>query len=483
VVRVAARLRRPYLKDTSVGARRALLIGSQTGGLTGVHDDVEVMADVLRRAGFDVRSIIEREASAEGMRGAYHQLIEDTGGDDAAVVYYSGHGARVRNAMRSRDASLPPWLQYVVPTDIDDRSGGRFGGVLAEELSALQWQLTERTPNVTTILDCCHSSRMSRNPGIVPRADARIGFPWDAVAASWAASRGRAGPGDANVTAVQVVACEPDQSAYEVAASSIGGTHGALTAALVGVLRRPDAAMLSWTEVMQVVRPAVLDAVTGQRPDLLGTQSARNRVLFTLQEKDTVGVMPIAVDGEQAWLDGAALFGVADGDRYAVVGPGGDVDQPVATATVDGVRGDRARLHLDGATAAELPAGALAHPSRSASAAVRSPCCPQGTAMHRPCSRCCGAPPTCGPSTTPAARWRRSGWRTTACCSSTAAGRHSALHRGRSGRAISNAWTTSCGRWLGRRTCAISRLGTVRCGARSRWCAAGSTHGHDRRSP
>ena len=62
------------------------------------------------------------------------------------------------------------------PNDIDDRSDG-FKGILAEELSALQWRLTEKTPNVTTIVDCCHSARMFRDPDIVPRAET-LGFPW-----------------------------------------------------------------------------------------------------------------------------------------------------------------------------------------------------------------------------------------------------------------------------------------------------------------
>ena len=140
--------------------RRALLIGSETGSLRGVHRDVNVMAETLNGFEFDVAIAIEGDATAAGIRGSYGELIEDSKPDDAVVVYYSGHGGRSRNPGPSQDDSLPAHLQYIVPTDIDDRSHDRFNGVLAEELSAMQRELTGRTPNVTTIIDCCHSARM-----------------------------------------------------------------------------------------------------------------------------------------------------------------------------------------------------------------------------------------------------------------------------------------------------------------------------------
>ena len=274
--------------------RRALLIGSQTGSLTGVHRDVAVMVDALRLHGFDVRTVLEAKASSVGIVAAYRELIEAASADDAVVVYYSGHGGRSRNPMRGSDPTLPAELQYIVPTDIDDRSGVTFRGILTEELSALQRSLTDKTRNVTTIVDCCHSARMFRDPGIVPKATDAFGFPWADVAARWHRVRadGGTGLGDTNPWVVQVVACQPDQSAYELPNSSIGGSHGALTAALVSILRRPDALQLSWREVMQIVRPAVLDVVPTQRPDVLGPQA--DRLLFSLTTKDTTGVLGVA---------------------------------------------------------------------------------------------------------------------------------------------------------------------------------------------
>ena len=82
--------------------RRALLIGSQTGGLRGVHADVEVMADTLNGLGFSATELTETPASYGGIVDAYRGLIEDTAAEDAVVVYYSGHGGRCRNAFSER---------------------------------------------------------------------------------------------------------------------------------------------------------------------------------------------------------------------------------------------------------------------------------------------------------------------------------------------------------------------------------------------
>lgn len=344
-------------------ANRALAIGSQTGALTGVHGDVEIMADALAGHGFEVRRHIEQEATARAIVDAYESLIADSASGDAVVVYYSGHGGRTPNLKRDADPADPAFIQWIVPTDIDDRTGQGFNGILAQELSALQWRLSDVTPNVTTIVDCCHSSRMFRDPDIVPRADRR-GFPWADIGARWETVRATAGvgPGDVNPNAVQVVACEPDQSAYELPSPQLGGVHGALTAALVQILRRPDATTLNWREVMELVRPAILDVVPAQRPDVLGEKAARDRLLFSTTTKDTTGVLEVGHNDSTAWLERAGLFGVEVGDRYNLVAPGADRRDERWTGAVDRLDGDRAILTLIGIEPSSLPDGVLAHP-------------------------------------------------------------------------------------------------------------------------
>ncbi|HEX2699108.1 MAG TPA: caspase family protein [Acidimicrobiales bacterium] len=345
-------------------ARRALVIGSQTGGLRGVHGDVEVVADALTSLGFTVTRAIEREATYDGIVERYRGLIDDTASDDAAAVYYSGHGGRQRNPLVESDPAQPQWLQFLVPTDVDDHSNGRFRGLLAQELSLLQLELTERSPNVTSILDCCHSARMSRDPAMLPKADDRRGaFPWDDVgrrlSALRADPRADLAAGDANRLAVRVVACSPDESAYELASTALGGSHGALTSTLVPILTSGQAGALTWRAVLDLVRPAVMDVVPQQRPELEGPA---NRLLFTTETCDDTGVLPVVVDGGAAVLEGAVLLGMSEGDTYDIVGPSGDRRHPLATAVVERIVGDRARLALRGIALDALPTGASAHP-------------------------------------------------------------------------------------------------------------------------
>ena len=338
--------------------RRALLIGSQTGGLTGVEADVAVMDEVLKPLGFTTVHVTGHDATADGIVAAYRSLIEDTGADDAALVYYSGHGGRVRNP----SPGGPTWLQFIVPTDFDDRSRERVRCVLAEELSALQLELTQRTTNVTTILDCCHAARMSRDALLIPRAIDGLGLPVNDLERRWRKLR-EDGPhstgADSNPDAVRVVACAPDQSAYELPSATLGDQHGAFTAALVGVLRGADPATLTWRDVLDVVRGAVLD-VAPQRPEVEG--SVADRLLFSMQTRSAEGVRPVRMERGTALLDSAALFGLAVGDTYTLVAPGGDVAAPLARATIEKIVVGRAVLLLDGTTPSELPQGTTAWP-------------------------------------------------------------------------------------------------------------------------
>ena len=348
-------------------AKRALIIGSQTGGLRGVHSDVEVVDDALASVGFTTTRAVEGDATRDGIVERYRGLIHDSGPDDAAVVYYSGHGGRQRNALAASDPAAPQWLHFIVPTDIDDRSGDTFRGLLSQELSQLQRELTDKTANVTTILDCCHSARMSRAAAMIPKADGQItAFPWADLERRWAALE--AGPaggagGDDNPLAVRVVACSPDQSAYELADTDLGGPHGALTATLVPILKSGQAATLTWRGLLDLMRPTVMDLVPMQRPELEGPLT---RFLFATGTRDETGVLAVRVEGGVALLDGAALFGMAVGDSYALVGPGGDPRRPLATAVIDRITGDRARLLLQGIEAGDLPAATSAHPAEVA---------------------------------------------------------------------------------------------------------------------
>ena len=148
--------------------KRALLIASQTAGLRGCDGDVALMSDALARWDFACTSLTDGAATQAGILTAYRSLIDQAQAGDSVVVYYSGHGGRIRD-LTSVNETTNAYFQFIVPTDYEDSTNDDFRGILADELRALQLELTTRTDNVTTILDCCHSALMSHDPALVAR--------------------------------------------------------------------------------------------------------------------------------------------------------------------------------------------------------------------------------------------------------------------------------------------------------------------------
>ncbi|MFG3016797.1 caspase domain-containing protein [Streptomyces cinerochromogenes] len=342
--------------------KRALLIGCQLGDLSGVHADVALMDELLASMGFETTPLVEAQATRQGIIDAYRGLVEDTTSVDAALVYYSGHGGRRRNPAAEQDPSLPPWWQFLCPTDFETL--GAFRGLLAEQLSQLQFELTAKTANVTTILDCCHAARMARDGRTRPKAHSRAeGLDLDLVRRAWQVVRSGGAPSatglEANQSAVRLVACAPDESAFELSAMGFDGTHGALTGTLARLLRQQGREHLTWRRLIEQLRPAVRDLVPSQRPDVEGPV---DRYLFQLREATASGVLPVRTKEGHAFLDAAQLFGIGVGDTYAIMPPSSGPATPLAVAVVDHISGGAARLRVRDFSPTALPPGSEAHP-------------------------------------------------------------------------------------------------------------------------
>ena len=155
-------------------AQKALLIGSQTGGLTGVHNDVSRIKQFLTQRGFDSAVHIRENATREGIIEGFNRLIKDSNSSDSIFIYYSGHGHRSKSAfsIESIDDPRPRYHQYIIPYDFKRSAMDEFNGVLNIELSALLGKLTETTKNVTVVLDCCHAALMARDgSSLTPKKD------------------------------------------------------------------------------------------------------------------------------------------------------------------------------------------------------------------------------------------------------------------------------------------------------------------------
>ncbi|MDX5460297.1 caspase family protein [Micromonospora tulbaghiae] len=327
--------------------RKALLIGAQTHGLSGVLNDVGAMEQALTPRGFDVQRLVTPYATRAGILDAYEKLAADADADDALVVYYSGHGGRLRSP-DGRD------LQFIVPDDYADSDEDDFRGITDVELSVLLATLTERTPNVTVIFDCCHAAHMSRQPdrrvkALLRNAPARWRPTYESVEQQVRKLVADGLPIDrrpliGNPHAVRVVACSPSGSSWETV-NRDGVEMGLLTDALSRALRETDGLRISWAALVDAIRREVQTFVASQRPEVEGPSG---RQLFETDEADALDGLPVAVDGpDRIRLLGAPLLGVRTGDEFAIMR--GD-----ATSSQDGpAMGTAVVTHL-------LPAAAAA---------------------------------------------------------------------------------------------------------------------------
>ena len=343
--------------------RTALVIGSQTGKLSGVHNDVATMTTLLTERGFDVDCRTEKDATQEGIREGCERLITDARDGDATVIYYSGHGAKAQ--VNTRAGNPLPDLDFIVPTDYDASGPGDFRGITALELSVMLARLTERTHNATVILDCCHSGHMVRDNdlrvkayphptyldvgehvGMMRALGLQIELP-HVVANPWA---------------VRLLACAPWESAFEY--TSKGQSTGILTDSLRHCLALAGPARVPWRMLIQGVRNRVSTLAFGQRPEVAGPA---RRYLFDLEEtRGGIALTAVQSAPDRLTLPGAALLGVAPGDQFGIT-PSGEIAATdatmVARATVtrtDGITVQAAFDLCDGHDT--LPPMVEAHP-------------------------------------------------------------------------------------------------------------------------
>ena len=311
--------------------RRALLIGSQTHGLAGVHHDLHLMDEALGLFGFERTSLMGADASRDGIIAGLRQLVADTEAGDASLIYYSGHGGLVanpHNRTQTRDGAAshqpaePRFYQYLVPTDHTRES---FRGLFSSELAAILSELTAKTTNVTSILDCCHSARMLRGDTFQPKA--LPGKPWIVGIEEhvrWLREQGydlsaRAAYVEGNPNVVRLAACMSSQTAYEYTTPD-GASGGVMTQALVKVLQevhKSGGALPTWDAIGARIKTQVQERLRAQQPSLAGPIG---RVLLSLDSAPTTDIFTYSVspDGSHM-LKAGSLHGIAKGDRFLIM--------------------------------------------------------------------------------------------------------------------------------------------------------------------
>ena len=351
-------------------SKKAVLIASQTFGLEGCRHDLVLMERCLAERGFDVAAYQGKAATRAGILTLLNALIEETGPNDAIVIFYSGHGGLAANPVwrpnNALDPDTPRFFQFIVPTDMAEGGESDFRGVLNLELARLLAKLTRKTRDVTVILDCCHSASMFRD--MRSRA---LDEPWSIGIAQHLARLRVARSEDwrsvtGNRHAVRLAAAGLRQSAFEYSGREQRPV-GVFTETLVAALCETKGLSVSWSTLLKGVRERVLAIQPWQRPEVEGPC---HRLLFDMKEAHHTGVLTFFNGGgpfsPRPSLRGGRLMGVEVGNVYALTprnAMGLDPAKKVGTATVTDVFGGVSRVAIE---PAHLPAGLLAIPVEEA---------------------------------------------------------------------------------------------------------------------
>ena len=325
--------------------RRALLIGSQTFGLQGVHNDLDLMGKTLEKMEFNTTVCLGADASRKGILAFWSAFADRVTTDDTLVVYYSGHGGKVKNPLWQPGSNDPLYRQFIVPTDMQQGSGDDFRGILDLELAILLSRLTGKCDNVTVLLDCCHAAQMVRSARGRVKA---LSKPWADGVEGHLKRLSKKDlpellPSRGNRQAVRLAATARNQSAYEDPGEGCGGFF---TEVLAEALDQVGSSPVSWGTLGRWVREQVLVMEPRQRPELEGPV---DRLLFQAKAERRSGLTFYygGEDGRVPSLRGGRLHGVQRGNLYSVEKPGNPKEQ-ATTARVTSVGGSSSRVALEG---------------------------------------------------------------------------------------------------------------------------------------
>ncbi len=332
---------------------RALLIGISHYGendvcfsLKGAVADVEAMATYLIDQQVPAEKICKLTSSnsAEGpppeprdewptyenMVAAIQQLTTVAEPGEHVLIYYSGHGGRVKPSLIPGSKTVDEGL---IPPDVG-APGARY--LRDVELTYLLHRMAEKGLKVTLIIDACHSAGVFRSVGPVARGSRQVDEKTEApdslvasaeeLKAVWqrvhnqkvVAIRGTAPRGwsAAAQGSVLLAACRSNESAYEL---SIGGKYrGVLTYCLLEILAETSRE-LSFEQIRQQLISRIRRYPLTQTPVLEGDLSrsvfgGRLRSLLAAIE-----VRDVDQGGGRVRLGAGQAVGLAEGALLRVL--------------------------------------------------------------------------------------------------------------------------------------------------------------------
>lgn len=170
------------------GQSWAVLVGvndyqdSTIGDLTACESSVQRIQELLvRRFGFDpdrMVVLLGKDATREAVVKALKEHLADRadrgeiGPDDVVVFYYSGHGSFLPDVSGDepdgKDETICPWDTRKMTASELQLEGAElpnFNQITDDELNGYFKTIAARTPNLTVVLDSCHSGTGTRAVG------------------------------------------------------------------------------------------------------------------------------------------------------------------------------------------------------------------------------------------------------------------------------------------------------------------------------
>jgi hypothetical protein len=312
--------------------RRALIIGidkypnlSPQVQLEGCVRDAREVAGLLEnRFGFpgsQIQLLLDGDATRKGILDAMAELAKEVKENDAVVVHYSGHGSQ-RTALVEDISRASLMEETLVAHDSghDDPYPNR--DIASFELRDWLAKLSEVTPNITLILDCCHSGTIAtmRHDGEKPAPKVRSVKPDTRQPPPSQKRRLRdvkGGPASF-IRYVVLAACRDKENAHEIPLDD--GSHGALTWNLLRELDSlPSGACPTYLDVFEPVRSRVNQEYGRQEPQLEGV---RDRELFGLDELVPMSFLPVQDRrADRVLLGGGATTGMAEHSIWKIHPP------------------------------------------------------------------------------------------------------------------------------------------------------------------
>ena len=291
--------------------------------LNGCVNDVKLMAGILQ-SNFsfpedNITLLRDEEASHDGILAAIDGLVDRIAKNDIVVIHYSGHGSQRTDLEGDEPDGLD---ETIVPHD-SGRTPHPNRDITDDEIYMRLLRLTETTPYVTLIFDCCHSGTISRDPfgansrWVEPDLRPAEELPPSAVAleVAQAASRdlGSSGWLPLGERYVLIAGCRDEESSYEHRVDTV--MQGALTYFLSEELVKATAGT-TYRDVFERASAQVTAAHSRQHPQMEG---ARDRELFGVHDIEPMRFVPVKQRaGDKVALGAGAAHGMTVGSQWAI---------------------------------------------------------------------------------------------------------------------------------------------------------------------